>query len=224
MKTRYFLLTLLATTLLSIPAANAVTILTFGQSVGGDPISATQNSPSSGRTTISGSGVDVSVTECLGCGPLIGPELLTLHATSVGVGSGTVSGGFFSQPYSGSFSILEGAVNVLSGTFTDAVFGGVGGTSLTLSASNGTAGELVHFTSDLITHLADPLGVSFSFADVTPGVRLTGLNTLGSSTMSVSGTFSSAVPEPSTWAMMLVGFAGLAYAGLRKGRKARLAI
>jgi hypothetical protein len=29
----------------------------------------------------------------------------------------------------------------------------------------------------------------------------------------------SAIPEPSTWAMMLVGFAGLAYAGLRASRK-----
>ena len=31
----------------------------------------------------------------------------------------------------------------------------------------------------------------------------------------------SAVPEPSTWAMMLLGFAGLGYAGFRKGRSAR---
>ena len=28
-------------------------------------------------------------------------------------------------------------------------------------------------------------------------------------------------PEPSTWAMMMVGFAGLAYAGFRKTKKAR---
>jgi hypothetical protein len=33
---------------------------------------------------------------------------------------------------------------------------------------------------------------------------------------SISG---STVPEPSTWAMMLVGFAGLAYAGYRASRK-----
>ena len=29
-----------------------------------------------------------------------------------------------------------------------------------------------------------------------------------------------AVPEPSTWAMMLLGFAGLGYAGFRKARSA----
>jgi hypothetical protein len=33
-----------------------------------------------------------------------------------------------------------------------------------------------------------------------------------------------AVPEPSTWAMMLLGFAGLGYAGYRRARKASAAI
>ncbi len=35
---------------------------------------------------------------------------------------------------------------------------------------------------------------------------------------------SSAIPEPSTWAMMGLGFAGLAFAGYRRGRKASVAI
>ena len=33
----------------------------------------------------------------------------------------------------------------------------------------------------------------------------------------------SVVPEPSTWAMMLLGFAGLGFAGYRQTRKARAA-
>jgi PEP-CTERM motif len=37
---------------------------------------------------------------------------------------------------------------------------------------------------------------------------------------SVSGT---TVPEPSTWAMMLLGFAGLSFAGYRQARKAAAA-
>lgn len=32
------------------------------------------------------------------------------------------------------------------------------------------------------------------------------------------------VPEPATWAMMALGFAGLGYAGFRRGRKASVAI
>jgi hypothetical protein len=33
----------------------------------------------------------------------------------------------------------------------------------------------------------------------------------------------SSVPEPSTWALMLLGFAGLGFAGYRQGRKGRIA-
>ncbi len=40
----------------------------------------------------------------------------------------------------------------------------------------------------------------------------------GSLTINVTG----GVPEPSTWAMMLLGFAGLGYAGYRRLRRARL--
>jgi hypothetical protein len=48
---------------------------------------------------------------------------------------------------------------------------------------------------------------------------------LGASVMSASGVFdnftaSSAVPEPATWAMMLLGFVGLGYAGYRRARAA----
>ena len=32
----------------------------------------------------------------------------------------------------------------------------------------------------------------------------------------------SAIPEPSTWAMMLAGFAGLGFLGFRRARKATL--
>ena len=35
------------------------------------------------------------------------------------------------------------------------------------------------------------------------------------------GTAASSVPEPSTWAMMLVGFAGLAFAGYRASHGTR---
>ena len=39
-----------------------------------------------------------------------------------------------------------------------------------------------------------------------------------------SQSMQSGVPEPSTWAMLIVGFAGLAWAGVRRGRGARFAL
>jgi hypothetical protein len=36
--------------------------------------------------------------------------------------------------------------------------------------------------------------------------------------------FGGAVPEPSTWAMMLIGFAGLGYAAMRRAGKGRAAL
>jgi PEP-CTERM motif len=35
----------------------------------------------------------------------------------------------------------------------------------------------------------------------------------------VGGAVPRAVPEPSTWAMMLIGFAGVGYAGYRRARE-----
>jgi hypothetical protein len=65
-------------------------------------------------------------------------------------------------------------------------------------------GSLVGFTGGTITGQAvvtSDLGIALFV--VNPG-----------------GSITAAVPEPSTWAMMLVGFAGLGYAGWRRSRKA----
>jgi hypothetical protein len=65
-------------------------------------------------------------------------------------------------------------------------------------------GSLVGFTGGTITGQAvvtSDLGIALFV--VNPG-----------------GSITAAVPEPSTWAMMLVGFAGLGYAGWRGSRKA----
>jgi hypothetical protein len=198
-------------------AANAVEILSFGQAIAGmSPVSATADSPASGETTIS-THAEVIVTDCLGCGLLIRPEFLDLSAVSIG--SAFMVGGNVAQEFSGTFSITASTTNILSGTFTDAVFGS--GTSLTLSASNAAHGQVLTFTSDVIPaiDLHNPEGMSLSFADVTPPASITASGTLASAHMSVSGTFSaSPIPEPSTWAMIALGFAGLGFVGFRQTR------
>ena len=54
------------------------------------------------------------------------------------------------------------------------------------------------------------------------------VSTIGDGTNDVGSSFtfvhvSGAIPEPSTWAMMLLGFAGLGYVGYRKARQAAVA-
>jgi PEP-CTERM motif len=75
---------------------------------------------------------------------------------------------------------------------------------------------------------ASPLEISYSYStgtnySVTPSDTLiAGGYTQGSANFSVVYTYTptAPVPEPSTWAMMLVGFAGLGFAGYRTSRSA----
>ncbi len=60
-----------------------------------------------------------------------------------------------------------------------------------------------------------------AFFEAIPGAFLTNLGDFGA-----TFTFtlvSAAAPEPSTWAMILLGFAGLGYAGYRKAKRTRIA-
>jgi hypothetical protein len=62
-------------------------------------------------------------------------------------------------------------------------------------------------------------GGGLNFTAAGSGVTLRGL---GASSFSQAGILST--PEPSTWAMMLIGFAGLGYAGYRRAREPRAAV
>ncbi len=56
-----------------------------------------------------------------------------------------------------------------------------------------------------------------------PGSTLSGADSIndGGQAVGSSGTYIGAVPEPSTWAMTLLGFAGLGFAGYRQARAGR---
>lgn len=198
------------------PAANAATLLTFGQAGQGSPVTATTNGAQT-QTTISATNVAVDITQLFGAGAAILPGVLNLNAVSTG--AATNGAGVVAQMYSGTFSIMNGTFNWLSGTFTGASFGS--GSATTLTGSTPTFN--VSFTSDYFAAIADPQAFSFSFANVMPALSICGTTTCAF-TSSISGTFSAtaAVPEPATWGLMLLGFGAMG-AVLRTRRRSTTA-
>jgi hypothetical protein len=212
MKTLRLLALALFATALALPA-RADVILTFGQVLRGNTIVATDDGTT---TVIDGTDIDVTVTEIEAGSPAVPfAALLNLDATSTG--PATIGPLGVIEPFSGTFSItsaLCGAGNCLSGIFTGATFGFIGGASLTLSGAM-PPGTLT-FTSDVITELGLPRGLSFSFANVAPPVSVDG-TTIAAFQSSVSGTFSAApvvVPEPAS--VLLFGISLLALALVRR--------
>jgi hypothetical protein len=86
-------------------------------------------------------------------------------------------------------------------------------------------------SADIIVDFGDPFslpttGPVFDFFDPTTGLPLTGITANSSDGCIVNNAFMcgsitspGSVPELSTWAMMIAGFAGLGYAGWRRGRR-----
>ena len=119
--------------------------------------------------------------------------------------------------------------NLLSGTFGGASILG-GGAAGTLGAST-PGGDTVVFTSDFLDFGAvTDRDISLSLAAISPalarlnaGAALSGFTATGSGSFSSDGAPALAypptpgVPEPSTWAMTLLGF-GLLGAGVRRRR------
>ena len=170
----------------------------------------------------------------------------TLNATVAKNSAVTSAGGVFIQSgVSGSFSFLSTTAitlsgpglatttyaagsNLLSGVFTGGSL--VGSTTSGATFAAGVPGPGFTYTSDFLSFLNSvDLDNAISLSAITPALSVgNGNNKAIKSFRAVSGgQFSAdpnpsviaAVPEPATWAMMLVGF-GMVGAGVRSRRKA----
>jgi hypothetical protein len=149
----------------------------------------------------------------------------TAAATPGGGSTWTQTGldGSFSYLYSGATTTINGITlthgeNLLSGTFSDAWIQG-GGTSGSTNVTVGNGGS-VCFTSAVMALGCGPNSNSafaFNLNPVSPGFAQAANGALVSFTAYGNGTFS--VPEPATWALMILGLGG-AGAMLRQRRRA----
>jgi hypothetical protein len=147
-------------------------------------------------------------------------NVLTLKAVG---DTSSVSGGpsFFLLDVPLTFTLSGGG----SGTFTDDETAVIANQGATLAGfSDFTTDEFILGTSSAVFATYDLRAV---IGPVTGGAIFnsgssfaTSAGTLVIGSLSGDATFTATIPEPSTWAMMLLGFAGLGFAGYRRSRKA----
>ena len=140
------------------------------------------------------------------------PSVLSLTATSTTPMTFTTN--YTQQGYSGSFSIMSGSLNVLSGTFSHAILDVTVGSYSTASLLS--AGNPVSFTSDVFDMAKIGLGeMALAFTSIKPTLGLgSGYGTSFDATASAQ--FASEVPEPATWAMLIFGFGLVGFAARRR--------
>lgn len=199
-------------------SAQAANLVTFSQSSGSNTLTATVNGADT-QTTLTVTDAAVSIGSLVS-GPPPATVFLDLSATSTD--AATTLGAAVIQHYNGSFCLTSGTgcggVNVLSGTFTDAAFGALGGPGLTVNVNDPP--DTLSLTSALIpaADLVPPTAFSLGFTNLDPALAIIG-TTLAPFTASFAGTVSASVEpvnEPATLALLGFGLVALAAVSRRR--------
>jgi hypothetical protein len=187
-------------------AANAALIASFSQNASPTPtVTATDNGT---VTNITVSGASTTITT--GASGIIPNAFFSLNASSVD--AATTIGGNVVQDFDGTFCLTSaagcGGINYLSGVFTDAAFGALGGPGLTVNVSNPP--EQLTLTSDVVAanRLQPPSTFDLAFANLSPALHIDG-STIGAFTADFAGDVSATVVEPTSLAILGIGMVGL---------------
>jgi len=195
-------------------SADAMQLVQVGTSglAGPDQISWDGTTPGQGSLSISNLTTVLNFNDLIYNDGILGQVAtlnLTANSTPGSVLDTTNNPIFQETGLNGSFTFTNASnVVLLRGVFTGMWLTG------RLGDTTGTAMTVLNGgTLDLSSDVVD-LGwvhydnASFSFTNVHPGYDLTGGVLQDFAADSVTGTFGGAIPEPGTWALMIVGFGG----------------
>lgn len=199
-------------------AAQAANISTFAQTADANTLTATVNGADTQTTlTVDSAAIDISQLVSGGA-PLA--AFFSLSATSFDAAASV--GGAVLQHYNGTFCLTSGAgcggVDILSGTFTDAAFGALGGPGLVVNANDPP--DTLSLSSAVIpaSELVPPSALSLGFTNLDPDLTIIG-STIAPLTASFAGTVSASAEELGEPAnLALLGFGLVALAAVRRRR------
>jgi hypothetical protein len=203
----------------AVHQASAANITAFSQTSSSNTIQAETDSANT-ETFIAVTNAALSIGQFLGGIPASAEFFLSAHSIDAAqpIGSAVI------QHYTGNFCItsLGGClgVNYLSGVFTDAAFGALGGPGLAVNVNSPPDALALSSAVVPLDELQAPKAFTLAFTNLSPDLAIVG-TTIAPFSASFAGTVSASegvpVPEPMALVVFGTGLLGLAMVRRRRG-------